>query len=150
MMKVWLSMANRNLIINSDMKLEHKAIGLLICTGQEQNMKITRSLRTFNLSYTQLNILDSLSDVEKGHLTVKQIKSLMVDESPNISRSLNKLVEKGYVIKERSLKDQRVVYINITNEGRKILKSATNELLKISLDLPYDDLKKLYNLLIIF
>ncbi|WP_432667250.1 MarR family transcriptional regulator [Wukongibacter baidiensis] len=140
-------MANKNLIINSDMKLEHKIIGLLICIGQEQSMKVARSLRHLKLSYTQVNILGTLAHGEKGQLTVSQIKRLMIDESPNISRALNKLVEKGYVTKERSLTDQRVVYISITSEGREILKSAIDILLKISINLPHDDLKKLYDLL---
>ena len=43
----------------------------------------------------------------------------MIDRMPNVSRMLNKLMEKGLVVKERTLEDQRVVYIKLTAKGEK-------------------------------
>ncbi|WP_207652909.1 MarR family winged helix-turn-helix transcriptional regulator [Anaeromicrobium sediminis] len=145
--KVWLNMANKDLIINSDIDLDQKVLGLLICTAQEQTAKMMRSIRHMNLSLTQVNILHALSNSPSGQLTVNQIKSFMVDESPNVSRSLNKLMENGYIVKERSNEDQRVVYITVTDKGREIHESADKELLKLSLNLSQGELEKMYELL---
>ncbi|WP_207655723.1 MarR family winged helix-turn-helix transcriptional regulator [Vallitalea okinawensis] len=141
-------MAKKELIIHSDMKLEHKVMGLLQCIAQEQNVRVDRCLRPMNLSYTQLNILHILSQVPTGQLTVNQIKQFMIDESPNVSRSLNKLMENGHIIKERSKEDQRVVYITITDSGRELHKTADQEILKLSLNLSEEDLQTVYEILV--
>ncbi len=146
-MKVWLNMANKDLIINSDIDLDQKVLGLLMCTAQEQTAKMIRSIRHMNLSLTQVQILHVLSNSPSGQLTVNQIKSFMVDESPNVSRSLNKLMENGYILKERSSEDQRVVYITVTDEGRQAHRDADKELVKVSLDLSDEELKTLYEIL---
>jgi len=39
---------------------------------------------------------------------------------PNVSRLLNKLMEKGLIQKERNLSDQRVVYVKLTPAGEKL------------------------------
>ncbi|WP_432664155.1 MarR family transcriptional regulator [Wukongibacter baidiensis] len=140
-------MANKDLIINSDIDLDQKVLGLLMCTAQEQTAKMIRSIRHMNLSLTQVQILHVLSNSPSGQLTVNQIKSFMVDESPNVSRSLNKLMENGYILKERSSEDQRVVYITVTDEGRQAHRDADKELVKVSLDLSDEELKTLYEIL---
>lgn len=140
-------MANKDLIIHSDLDIEHKVMGLLACTAQEINVKIDRNIRPMGLSMTQLNILHILSKAPDGKLTVNQIKSFMVDESPNISRSLNKLMENGHIVKERSTEDQRVVHINITDSGRKAHEDADKAIIDISVNLPREDLETLYIIL---
>lgn len=143
-------MANKDLIINSDTNLEEKIIALLICTGQELSVKLNQNIKPMNLSLTQLNILHVLSKTPNGQLTVNEIKKFMVDESPNVSRSLNKLMENGYIKKQRSEQDQRVVYINITDKGRQIHEDADREVVKTSFNLSnlsHDEKEKLFNLL---
>lgn len=140
-------MANKDLIINSDTTSEEKAIGLLVCTGAEYTSKLTRSIKEFNISLTQLYILHILSKTKEGILTVNQIKELMVDESPNVSRSLNKLMENNCVIKERNLKDQRVVYIKITERGRKLHIDADEKIKGVSTNLSSEEQVELIKLL---
>ena len=41
-------------------------------------------------------------------------------DSPNVSRILNKMVEKGLVHKERQSDDQRIVYVSLTEKGRQL------------------------------
>ena len=83
----------------------------------------------------QLNILHALSFAPEGQLTVNQIKNLMFDESPNVSRSLNKLVDAGYVVKQRSEEDQRIVHIHITDAGRQTHLDADEALLSVNSDI---------------
>ncbi|TKG91955.1 MarR family transcriptional regulator [Puteibacter caeruleilacunae] len=141
-------MANKKLIIDSDLSTEQKVLALLACIAQEQTAELTRQIKPFDLSLTQLQILHILSEVPSGNLTVNQIKSVMIDESPNVSRALNKLMKRGCIRKERSETDQRVVYIHITEEGRQLHIDADKELIKaLNLPLEENEVNQLYNIL---
>lgn len=142
-------MANKDLVINSEGSLEQKTLALLLCTAQEKSSQINKALKPLGISFLQTNILHILDTIEGGKLTVNQIKNVMVDDSPNVSRSLNKLMEKGYIIKERTLEDQRIVNIVITDAGRKTHKLADEALaFAFTIDLEGNDLKKLYDILV--
>lgn len=118
-------MANKNLIINlEEHSLEFKAIGLILCIAQEINSKMNRVLKPLGLSSTQAAILHCLSDSPNGELTVNQIRKLMIEDNPNVSRSLNKLQSNKFVVKRRSKDDQRVVFIKITKTGKALIKEA--------------------------
>jgi DNA-binding MarR family transcriptional regulator len=143
-------MANKDLIINNpQLPKKFKALGLLMCTAQEINVKMDRALKPFGISQSQLQILHILSEVPNGILTVNQIKKFMIDESPNLSRALNKLMASKLIIKNRSEEDQRVVYIQITEKGIKLHKEADELLIPaFNLDLPKEDIDKLYEILL--
>lgn len=141
-------MANKTAIIESELSTEHKVTALMLCIAQEKKVEITRLIQHTNLSILQLNILHSLSKSPEGHLTVNQIKQLMIDESPNVSRALNKLVDSGYIKKQRSEQDQRIVHIHITSEGEQAHVDADSSLLTMELGLSASEAEDLYRLLV--
>jgi DNA-binding MarR family transcriptional regulator len=142
-------MANKHLIIDADYPLEQKVLALLVCTAQEITSEMTKSIKPLGLSLTQLQILHSLCEVPEGRLTVNQIKKVMIEDSPNVSRSLNKLMDNGHIVKERNLDDQRVVHISVTESGRKIHVEADKLLMQSGarLNLNTEEQEQLYNLL---
>ncbi|MCT4614740.1 MAG: MarR family transcriptional regulator [Marinifilaceae bacterium] len=142
-------MANKNLIIhNPEMTLEQKVIGLIVCTSQEIGLKITRALSVLDISYLQINILHILSKSPEKQLTVNQIKNFLIDESSNLSRALNKLMDRQLIIKERSLSDQRVVHIKITDAGEKMHIDADKLLINtFNLNLNEQELEIMFELL---
>lgn len=140
-------MANKELILGADMPLEQKASALLLCVAQELKSAMTRQIQTQGLSLLQLELLHALSYADKSTLTVNELKGAIVDDSPNVSRTLNKLVDAGYVEKQRSAADQRVVNIVITDDGRRAHREADAQLLKLSLGLSKKDLETLFRLL---
>jgi len=82
--------------------------------------RIAISLKPIDLSLQQLNALAILKG-QPGHTaTVNLIRERLIDRMPNVSRLLNKLMEKGLVTKDRDLSDQRVVFIRLTPEGEKL------------------------------
>lgn len=141
-------MAKRDLIINADLTMEQKVLGLLICTGQELKIEFERRAAQHGLSFLQLNILHALDSAQEGRLTVNDLKAMLVDESPNVSRTLNKLVNLGLVQKERSTIDQRIVYVSITENGRRKHEVADEKFLDVSLEITDQDLRQLYNTLL--
>lgn len=123
-------MANKDLILKSGISRSNKAVMLLLCTAQEINSEISRELGKLGISQEQLQILHVLDESPSGELTVNEIKLSFVSDSPNVSRMLNKLVEKNLVTKRRDTQDQRVVYITITTSGRKMHYEADEVYLK--------------------
>jgi DNA-binding MarR family transcriptional regulator len=82
--------------------------------------KIAVLLKPTGLSLQQFNVLSILNGQPDHTATVNLIKDRLIDRMPNVSRLLNKLMEKGLVKKERNLSDQRVVYITLTPAGEKL------------------------------
>ncbi|EGJ32850.1 MarR family [Moorena producens 3L] len=141
-------MANKALITESpDLTTEQKVMALLSCLAQEQKARMDRLLREERLSVLQLQILHVLSKAPEGRLTVNQLRSFLVDDSPNVSRTLNKLVEMRLVTKERSAEDQRTVFVTITKDGEAAHVSADERLLEMSTGLSERELEQLYRLL---
>lgn len=81
--------------------------------------KIANALRPTDLSLQQLNVLSILNGQPGKTATVNLIKDRLIDRMPNVSRLVNKLMEKGFIEKERNSTDQRVVYIKLTEKGAK-------------------------------
>ena len=72
--------------------------------------------KPYNLSPQQFNIMRIL----KGHggwMKIHDIKSRMLDKSPNMTRLVDKLIEKGHIERRRCDQDRRVIYAHITASG---------------------------------
>lgn len=140
-------MANKDLILKYDISTNAKSILTLLCTAQEISSVINRNLGKIGLSQEQLQVLHFLDESNSGILTVNQIKESFLTDSPNISRMLNKLVEKKLAIKNRDSKDQRIVYIKITEQGREMHRQADEIYLKAIPELPEKDAGNLLKIL---
>lgn len=74
----------------------------------------------FDLTMPQFNILRILRGA-KATLSVNTIKERMIEKSPNTTRLMDKLIEKGLIERVRCDSDRRVVYVNITEKGLALL-----------------------------
>jgi MarR family transcriptional regulator len=115
-------MADKKRIFNLPISEQDKAAFLIICTAQEVQNRALGLIKEYDLSMTQLTILHILDELGTEKVKVKTIRELMVEDSPNVSRALNKLVAKGLIRKDRSTEDQRVVYVTINPAGREFHK----------------------------
>lgn len=141
-------MADKDKIYKSDLPLQEKAAFLIICSAQELTNKLGTITKEFGISLTQLQILHTLDMLPQAQVTVNTIRNLLVEDSPNVSRSINKLVEKKLVTKQRSIEDQRVVFVSISDAGRDVHKRCDRKIVGNTLDLPDEDCRKLADLLI--
>jgi DNA-binding MarR family transcriptional regulator len=89
-------------------------------------------LKPVDLSLQQLNVLAILKGQPNRTATVNVIRNRMIDRMPNVSRLLNKLMEKKLISKDRDLIDQRVVYIKLTGKGEKIAGKGRELFQKVS------------------
>ena len=121
-------MANKQKVYKANFSLRDKAAVLLGCTAQEIANFVERELKEFDISREQLSVIHYLDTAEVDKLTVNELRETLIDDSPNVSRILNKMVEKGLVRKERQTDDQRVVYVSLTEKGRKLHKQADEKI----------------------
>lgn len=129
----------------------HKAVVNLRYTsnyiGNIQNV----FMQKFDLSMPQFNILRILRGANDA-ISVNSVKERMVERSPNTTRLMDKLIEKGLIERIRCESDRRVVYVSITEAGLELLKSIDNDLeleqsLDISGNLSEEEAEMLSNLL---
>lgn len=81
----------------------------------------TQFMSKFDLSMPQFNILRILRGA-KGDINVNTVKDRMIEKSPNTTRLMDKLIDKGLIHRSRCKEDRRVVYVRITENGLKLLR----------------------------
>jgi DNA-binding MarR family transcriptional regulator len=74
----------------------------------------------FDLTMPQFNILRILRGA-KGPINVNTVKDRMIERSPNTTRLMDKLIEKGLIERIRCEQDRRVVHVNISELGQDLL-----------------------------
>ncbi|MDP3313998.1 MarR family winged helix-turn-helix transcriptional regulator [Lutibacter sp.] len=77
-------------------------------------------LKPFNISEQQYNILRILRGAKEA-ITVNKVKERMVQKSPNSTRLMDKLCDKGFIERVRCENDRRVVYVKINDRGLALL-----------------------------
>jgi DNA-binding MarR family transcriptional regulator len=81
----------------------------------------------------QFNILRILRGA-KAEINVNTVKERMVEKSPNTTRLMDKLIDKGLIVRSRCKEDRRVVYVKITENGLKLLSEIDKNDLGTSLN----------------
>jgi DNA-binding MarR family transcriptional regulator len=99
-------------------------INILYTSGQVLSNN-TRTLRPFNISQQQFNILRILRGMHPQPATVKLLTARMLDKMSNASRLVEKLKQKGLVERLPCEDDRRRVDISITEKGLNLLGEAS-------------------------
>ena len=141
-------MANKHKVYTSDFPIRDKAAVLVGCAAQEIANFVERALKEFGISREQLGVIHYLDVGKKDRMTISELRETLIDDSPNVSRILNKMVEKGLVRKERETNDQRVVYVSLTEKGRQLHKQADEKIAGHNLKLSPKECQTLIELLV--
>jgi DNA-binding MarR family transcriptional regulator len=139
--------ANKQKVYKSNFSLRDKAAVLVGCTAQEIANFVERTLKEFDISREQLGVIHYLDAAGVDKMTVNELRETLIDDSPNVSRILNKMVEKGLVRKERQTDDQRVVYVSLTEKGRKLHGLADQKITGHNVKLSQKECEQLIELL---
>lgn len=99
---------------------QHKAVVNIRYTSNYLGHIQNSFMAEFDLSMPQFNILRILRGA-KSSISVNTIKDRMVEKSPNTTRLMDKLIEKGLIERVRCNEDRRVVYVEITDQGLNLL-----------------------------
>lgn len=84
-------------------------------------------MSSYDLSMAQFNILRILRGA-KDMINVNTVKERMIEKSPNTTRLMDKLIDKGLIERSRCTEDRRVVYVKISEQGLHLLAEMDKDL----------------------
>jgi len=73
------------------------------------------------ITMPQFNILRILRGA-KEPLSISVVRDRMIEKSPNTTRLMDKLIDKGLIERLKDVRDNRVITIQITKQGLQLLK----------------------------
>jgi DNA-binding MarR family transcriptional regulator len=100
---------------------QQKALINIIFTSNWVSNKIYAELKKYNLTNEQYNVLRILRGSSPDSICLKEISCRMINRHSNTTRIVEKLLNKGYLVKESSDEDRRELSIRITESGMKLL-----------------------------
>ena len=129
------------------MKLINQLCFPLYAAARHVTGLYTPVLKPLGLTYTQYIVFLVLW--EKDGLTVGEIGEKLLLDNGTLSPLLKKMEQAGYVRRERSSEDERVVVITLTEAGRALREKAKDVPAKVAgcIDLPPEKAQTLYGLL---
>ena len=129
------------------MKLANQLCFPLYAAARHVTGLYTPVLKPLGLTYTQYIVFLVLW--EKDGLTVGELGEKLLLDNGTLSPLLKKLEQAGYVRRERSREDERVVVITLTEAGRALREKAKDVPAKVAgcIDLPPEKAQTLYGLL---
>lgn len=95
-------------------------LGLLRAASSCEEM-IDRILKREGLSRPQFNVLRVLGEADDQGLPCLEIGARMITRVPDVTRLVDRLVDHGYVCRERSVSDRRVVRVRLLSKGLIVL-----------------------------
>lgn len=82
-------------------------------------------LKPFEITHQQYNVLRILQGRKQSPCSSDSIKDVMIDKSPDLTRLLDRLIDKGLVSREVCEENRRKLDIRITDKGMELLKTIT-------------------------
>ena len=111
--------------------LELEALLNLERTADLVMRKTAGALKSAELSPTQYNVLRILKGAGPDGLACREIGERMITKDPDITRLLDRMEDRGLVVRARDEKDRRVVTSRITAKGAKLAEEMEQPLLKM-------------------
>ncbi len=90
--------------------------------------RIDAVLRPRGLTFARYEVLQLLTFTRNGRLSMTRMGSLLQVHPTSVSSAVERLVAQGYVERQRSERDGRVILAVLTDAGRSVADAATDEL----------------------
>lgn len=104
-----------------------QALVNIFFTYHWSNQKVKHLIEPYAITQQQFNVLRILRGQYPNPCTNKLLKSRILDKMCDISRIVDRLVQKGFVNKEVSRTDMRALDVVISEKGLKLLKKLDSE-----------------------
>ena len=129
------------------MKLSNQLCFPLYAAARNVTGLYTPWLKPLGLTYTQYIVLLVLW--EKDDVSVTEIGDKLMLDNGTLSPLLKKLEQAGYISRQRSREDERIVVITLTEAGRALQEEAKDVPFQVAgcVDLPPEKAQMLYTLL---
>ena len=91
------------------------------------NQKIKVILQPYEITVQQFNVLRILRGQYPSPATVNLVKNRVLDKMSDVSRIIDRLIQKNFVVKTINAYDKRAVDIMIADKGLALLKKMDKE-----------------------
>lgn len=100
----------------------HKGLINLTYTENQLSYQFLQFLKKHNITEPQYNILRILRGAKSlGQVSINYLKERMLDKSSDVSRIIDRILEKGYIERKENALDRRKKDISITEKGLNLL-----------------------------
>lgn len=111
--------------------LAQEALLNLFVAGARARQEMEKVCQAHDLQFSHYNVLRILAGVHpQGHPRCEIIER-MIDPSPDVTRLMDKLVERGHVSRSRSEEDRRMTIHTITQDGLDLLEEMHPEVVSV-------------------
>ena len=86
--------------------------------------KYKKTLAAYDLSFPQINVLYIIGSFFPNSGSLEEIKKMVLEPNSDVSRTVSRLAEKGFVQKVQNPKNGRKLSIAITEKGERTLSKA--------------------------
>src|SRR3954471_7810775 len=100
---------------------EQLVINLMRTTRAIEESWVQYLKRVEGISQSQYNILRILRGARPNAVKISEIADRMITRDPDVTRLVDRLIKQGLVRRERDNEDRRVVLVEITGTGLKML-----------------------------
>ncbi|MFO7744650.1 MAG: MarR family transcriptional regulator [Psychroflexus sp.] len=141
----------KELKISKQLPESKRALLNLLFTENWITDEITTTLKPFDITTQQFNVLRILKGMKGRPSSLQTIQERMINKMSNTTRLVDKLIKKNFVQREQCESNRRKVDITITKEGiealEEINKVVDESESKLTESLTQDELKQLNHLL---
>jgi DNA-binding MarR family transcriptional regulator len=109
-----------------------KAIVNILYTYHWLMKRMNEVFAKYNLTHQQFNVLKILKGQSPLAIPVGEVKEVMLDKSPDLTRLCDRLVNKKLIERVSNEQNRRQVLIRIKDEGIQLLEEIDNQMLTIS------------------
>jgi DNA-binding MarR family transcriptional regulator len=112
--------AIRELDQESGAELGADLYALIVFLHKNCNSDLFRTVGELELTLTQTKLLQHLEDADR-ELTLKEITELVAVSLPAVSRTVDDLFRRGYVLRHEDTEDRRMKRVSLTDTGRAVI-----------------------------
>jgi DNA-binding MarR family transcriptional regulator len=113
--------------------IEEESLLNIVRTADVLLQALTATMKPYQLSPTQYNVLRILRGAGAAGVSCKDIAARLVARDPDITRLMDRLEQRGLIVRDRCKEDRRIVTHCLTQAGSDLLKE---------LHLPLESLNK--------
>lgn len=106
------------------MSMHAKAYFNFLKTGSWIEEKVKEAIKPFNLTHAQLNALYTLMEHDPDPVSANDLKKSILVSNPDVTRLMDRLVKKDFVLRKTCPENRRKVDISLTDSGRKLFEAA--------------------------
>ena len=100
----------------------------ILFTAYQLKCKVSATLKPFDLTAEQYNVLRILKGKHPQSMCVKDIAGRMIERSSNVPRIIDRLVAKKLVKRTQSKEDKRETMMALTEKGLELLESSSQQM----------------------